>query len=120
MACNPHPDAPHGFLRNSSHDEDRYVCECEYWEKPKMDELIKELMGETLNSKFTHTWTKMNYEDLEKFSEKFAELIVAECLQYLKNEAERLYMLEDEDADMLAEKCYDNIQGLQDHFGIEE
>ena len=30
--CNPHPKAPHGFLRNASHTEDRYVCECEHWE----------------------------------------------------------------------------------------
>ena len=30
--CNPHPKAPHGFLRNASHTEDRYVCECEYWD----------------------------------------------------------------------------------------
>lgn len=85
-----------------------------------MNEQVKKLMGQTLDSKFSHTWTTMNYEDLEKFSEKFAELIVAECLQYLRDEAERLYALEDEDADMLAEKCYDNIQGLRDHFGVEE
>ena len=30
--CNPHPKAPHGFLRNASHNEDRYVCECEGWD----------------------------------------------------------------------------------------
>jgi hypothetical protein len=30
--CNPHPKAPHGFSRNASHTEDRYVCECEGWE----------------------------------------------------------------------------------------
>lgn len=30
--CNPHPDAPHGFNRNASHSEDRYVCDCEGWE----------------------------------------------------------------------------------------
>jgi hypothetical protein len=29
--CNPHPDAPHGFVRNASHSDGRYVCECEYW-----------------------------------------------------------------------------------------
>lgn len=29
--CNKHPDAPHGFARNSSHMMDRYVCECEGW-----------------------------------------------------------------------------------------
>ena len=34
--CNPHPDAPHGFDRNASHNADRYVCECESWE-PKQE-----------------------------------------------------------------------------------
>lgn len=29
--CKTHPDAPHGFLRNDSHSQGRYVCECEYW-----------------------------------------------------------------------------------------
>jgi hypothetical protein len=29
--CNQHPDAPHGFNRNASHDAGRYVCECEGW-----------------------------------------------------------------------------------------
>ena len=29
--CNPHPKAPHGFDRNASHANDRYVCECEGW-----------------------------------------------------------------------------------------
>jgi hypothetical protein len=32
MTCKTHPDAPHGFLRNASHSEGRYVCECEHWE----------------------------------------------------------------------------------------
>ena len=44
-----------------------------------MNERIKELMGKTLDDKFSHTWTTMTYEDLEKFSEQFAELIVREC-----------------------------------------
>ena len=35
VPCKPHPDAPHGFLRNASHNADRYVCECEHWEEPK-------------------------------------------------------------------------------------
>jgi len=32
--CNPHPEAPHGFDRNSSATEDRYVCDCEHWQPP--------------------------------------------------------------------------------------
>jgi hypothetical protein len=31
--CNTHPNAPHGFLRNASHNEGRYVCECEHWKE---------------------------------------------------------------------------------------
>jgi hypothetical protein len=30
--CLTHPDAPHGFSRHRSLNEDRYVCECEGWE----------------------------------------------------------------------------------------
>ena len=33
--CKDDPRAPHGFDRNASHNEDRYVCECEGWEPPK-------------------------------------------------------------------------------------
>ena len=35
IKCNEHPDAPHGFLRDASHNEGRYVCECEFWEPPE-------------------------------------------------------------------------------------
>jgi hypothetical protein len=38
-ACKTHPDAPHGFLRNASHTENRYVCECEYWTEPGSDQI---------------------------------------------------------------------------------
>jgi hypothetical protein len=31
--CNPHPNAPHGFLRDASHSAGRYVCECEWWDE---------------------------------------------------------------------------------------
>ena len=37
MTCKTHPDAPHGFVRNASHNEDRYVCECEFWEPPEVE-----------------------------------------------------------------------------------
>ena len=40
--CNPHPNAPHGFLRNASHTEGRYVCACEYWQPYEAAHGIKE------------------------------------------------------------------------------
>ena len=63
-----------------------------------MNERIKELMGKTLDDKFSHTWTTMTYEDLEKFSEQFTELIIEEACRALD--------------------AYDDF--LKKHFGVEE
>ena len=71
-----------------------------------MNERIKELMGKTLDDKFSHTWDTMTHEGLLMFSEKFAELIVREC------------------ADICYNRDYTNgsAQGeaIEDHFGVEE
>lgn len=45
-----------------------------------MNEQIKEIMGKTLDKHFSHTWTVMDYEDVSKFAEKFAKLIIQECI----------------------------------------
>ena len=71
-----------------------------------MNERIRELMGKTLDDKFSHTWTTMTYKDLEKFSEKFAELIVQEC-------AEQVDWI-------LAEGGKTQGDMLKEHFGVEE
>ena len=75
-----------------------------------MNERIKELMGKTLDDKFSHTWTTMTYEDLEKFSEQFAELIVKECAGVGSN----IVLTETEDNDMGV------FLGIKQHFGVKE
>ena len=45
-----------------------------------MNEQIKQLMDQTLDEKFSGTWSTMDIQDLQKFSERFAELIVQECI----------------------------------------
>lgn len=35
VPCKDHPLAPHEFMRDASHSEGRYVCECHYWEEPE-------------------------------------------------------------------------------------
>ena len=47
-------------------------------------ELIRELMSKTLDEKFAGTWSTMDMQDLAKFSERFAELIVRECAEIAK------------------------------------
>jgi hypothetical protein len=44
-----------------------------------MNPKVKELMGKTLDSKFSHTWTALDYQDLEVFSDKLVELVVKDC-----------------------------------------
>ena len=51
IVCNPHPQAPHGFSRNSSHTAGRYVCDCEGWQPDEyndgfVDTLYPETDGE--------------------------------------------------------------------------
>jgi hypothetical protein len=58
--CKDHPDAPHGFDRNASHNADRYVCECESWEPPKRewvgltDEEVSEIIDREIG--FNSCW----------------------------------------------------------------
>ena len=84
-----------------------------------MNERILEL------AKQSGLWFVTPREDL---IDDFAELIVRECGKYLESEAERLYALSAQESnpnfqsnfEICAEKCYDNIQGLKEHFGVEE
>ena len=83
-----------------------------------MKQEIKELVKQCYNERLIEA--KGINVFVEVFdNEKYTELILQECFNYLTKEAERLYALKNEDADMCAEKCYDNILGLKEHFGIE-
>lgn len=71
-----------------------------------MNEQIKEIMGKTLDKHFSHTWTVMDYEDVNVFAEKFAELIIQECADYI----EHFY------GDFVAKEIGGDIKR---HFGVE-
>jgi hypothetical protein len=51
-----------------------------------MKEKIKQLMGQTLDEKFAGTWSVMDLQDLTKFANRFAELIVKECIELNRQE----------------------------------
>jgi hypothetical protein len=89
-----------------------------------MNDRIK-LLAEQATKHFPKTGASGEFWVVDE--EKFAELIVRECCRYLDHEAERLYTLSGSEQDpvfqsnfeICAEKCYDNIQGLKEHFGVE-
>jgi hypothetical protein len=77
-----------------------------------MNERVKQLMGQTLDEQFSHTWTTMTYQDLETFSNKFAELIVRECAEIADTERSNSvgcgYITKT------------NGMRIKEHFGVEE
>ena len=65
--CKTHPNAPHGFCRDASHSEDRYVCECEFWEEPKEPQSIPSYKGDPTPTgirkpKYMYVYLDDNYE----------------------------------------------------------
>jgi hypothetical protein len=87
-----------------------------------MNEKIKELMGKTLDSKFSHTWTALNYADLEKFSEKLVELTVQRCIEGIKEwrDASDEHMDKEEYWKGYRSGCNDAIVEIIQRFGVEE
>ena len=76
-----------------------------------MNKRIKQLMGQTLDEKFAGTWSTMDTQDLTKFAEKFAELIVRECAQICRNQPNVYALKADRDNCAIA---------IEEHFGVEE
>ena len=68
-----------------------------------MNKRIKDIMSKTLDEKFAGTWSTMDMQDLAKFAEKFAELIVRECAD-------------------IADKAepYKANDLIKEHFGVED
>ena len=44
-----------------------------------MQKRVKQLMAQTLDEKFSHTWSTLTPEDLEKFVKHFATLLICDC-----------------------------------------
>jgi ABC-type transporter Mla maintaining outer membrane lipid asymmetry ATPase subunit MlaF len=92
-----------------------------------MNERIKELMGQTLDEKFAGTWSVMDMQDLTKFADRFAELIVRECMKESMDEIVADEEIAQEKDPLIQEYLKGNNQGIVDavvrfrnHFGVEE
>ena len=76
VECKTHPDAPHGFVRNASHTQDRLVCECEYWEEPKVSDRIRLLANQARKH---YPGSELSGEYWVFDEQLFGKLIVKEC-----------------------------------------
>lgn len=95
MPCKTHPDAPHGFVRDASLSEDRYVCECEFWEEPKMNETIQRLLQKAQivpNPPGTYP----RYDNvLPEQLQRYTELLVRECIKVYNDDGYHTDYLQD-------------------------
>ena len=90
-----------------------------------MNERIKKLKEQATS----YTWNGNDVtEELDE--QKFAELIVRECVQFIEEENVRLCEYQNslpewdgnkrDDCDLVIEKCIDLTERLKEHFGVEE
>jgi hypothetical protein len=93
-----------------------------------MNERIKELMGQTLDEKFAGTWSVMDLQDLTKFTDRFAESIVRECMEmcanvsadYLKHR-KAAYDFQDKNIYAEGEAACDILKyKMKKHFGMND
>lgn len=85
-----------------------------------MNEQIKALMGQTLDEKFSGTWSTMDMQDLQKFTERFAELIVRECAKLIDNKVmitavqtyDEVFVAKFDTKELCAKQ-------IREHFGVE-
>jgi len=81
-----------------------------------MNERIKELLGQAYDEAVPETWTTLSSEQQGRVYEKFAELIVRECVEVCGSVAAVRAGYNDADGRDTAYSCGDQIK---EHFGIE-
>ena len=72
-----------------------------------MNERIDKLFGQALDEAVPETWTTLDADQLSRLKEKFAELIIAECLHLCESTAAG------QDAEAIQ-------AAIQQHFGVEK
>ena len=74
-----------------------------------MNEKIKLLAGQALDRVVPYTWTRLDYDEIQRLQEYFAELIVRECAQ-----------LADDTSISGPPTGYTYGNVICEHFGVEE
>ena len=92
------------------------------WEKSRLEGL--KIQGKhRMNERIREVWIKAaredsdpdNWDTQEQFIERFAELIVRECMDIARNVGNI-----SEPDDWALDRCYEIEQRIQDRFGVEE
>ena len=74
-----------------------------------MNERIRQLAGQALDRVVPYTWTRLDYDEIQKLQEYFARLIVAECAGKVDN----ILREKKDGGGTLGDE-------IREHFGVEE
>ena len=96
-----------------------------------MNKRIQELIGCALDQTVPETWTTLTHDQLIKFSEKFALLVIQECAKINKEQSHELegVIIDIEEGDGFDTVCLNTVKrvhedlsnnNLTKHFGVEE
>jgi hypothetical protein len=74
-----------------------------------MNERIRQLAGQALDRVVPYTWTRLDYDEIQRLQEYFAQLIVKECIEVVEKQKAKMsygptFVIED----------------IKQHFGVEE
>lgn len=78
-----------------------------------MNERIDKLFGQALDEAVSETWTTLDADQLSRLKDKFAELIVRECIEVIN----KRFMGDLNREDQEVRRC---IKDLKEHFGVEK
>jgi hypothetical protein len=96
-----------------------------------MNEQIQKLIGCALDQAVPETWTTLTHDQLIKFSEKFALLIIQECAKINKEQSYELggVIVDVEEGSGFDTVCLNTVKRVErylssydvaEHFGIQE
>ena len=85
-----------------------------------MNERIRELAGQALDQAVPETWSTLTCEQLGRFQEKFAELIVAECMELASKEQKRYASITHRNMSECAVALGNFSLLMKDHFEDEQ
>ena len=88
-----------------------------------MNERIRQLAGQALDRVVPYTWTRLDYDEIQRLQEYFAELIVRECLTIVDDLVDK-----QADGSWTSNELYTDYNGalhladqqIKQHFGVEE
>jgi len=82
-----------------------------------MNERINKLFGQAMDQSIPETWTTLTHSQLSILKDKFAELIVKECISTVENLSPGYEDYRNQIEDAFRRDC---VEQMKQHFGVEE